>query len=219
MQRVSSPCPVPGSVGWTGFSDKTFEFAYSPLEFIKNKTKEHRSTVFKVRVLNKPTIFLTSSDAVKELLEGNMHLLYRFPSAYQFNLNFLVILFSFLDQEQCFEMGYRDLGYMHSLFGDLVLFFDEDDNVTRLRGLIHSVFIPQTVQTIMDIVNKSCDHHLPEFEQPDSIAVYDHFKQLTTEMCLSLFLGFDSKISEQEMKRVAALTTTHWHGNYITPVL
>jgi type IV secretory pathway TraG/TraD family ATPase VirD4 len=69
---------VPGSVGWIGLmSDKTFEFAYSPLEFIKNKTKEHQSPVFKVRILNKPTIFLTSSDAVKELLQGNhIHLQY-----------------------------------------------------------------------------------------------------------------------------------------------
>lgn len=69
MQRAS-PCEVPGSVGWMGLSDKTFEFAYSPLEFIKKKTKEYRSPVFKVRVLNKPTVFLTSNDAVKELLEG-----------------------------------------------------------------------------------------------------------------------------------------------------
>ncbi len=69
--QTASPCQVPGSVGWIGLSDKTFEFAYSPLEFIKRKTKEHQSPVFKVRVLNKPTIFLTSSDAVKELLEGN----------------------------------------------------------------------------------------------------------------------------------------------------
>ena len=116
-------------------------------------------------------------------------------------------------------MGYKDLGYMHSLFGDLVLFFDEDDSVTRLRGLIHSVFIPQTVQTIMDAVNRTCNHHLPNFEQPNSIAVYDHFKQLTTEMCLSLFLGLDSKISEQEMKRIAALTVTHWHGDHIPQLI
>ena len=68
--QTASPCEVPGSVGWMGFSDKTFEFAYSPLEFIKKKTKEYQSPVFKVRVLNKPTVFLTSNDAVKELLEG-----------------------------------------------------------------------------------------------------------------------------------------------------
>ena len=72
----TTPCQVPGSVGWIGFGDKTFEFAYSPLEFIRNKTKEHQSPVFKVRVLNKPTIFLTSSNAVKELLEGMINCLY-----------------------------------------------------------------------------------------------------------------------------------------------
>lgn len=186
MQTASQ---VPGSVGWIGLmSDKTFEFAYSPLEFIKNKTKEHQSPVFKVRILNKPTIFLTSSDAVKELLQ---------------------------DQNQCFEMGYKDFGYMHSLFGDLVIFFNEDDSVSRLRGLIHSLFIPQTVQTVTDVVNRSCDHHFPSFEQHNSIAIYDHFKQLTTEMCLSLFLGLDCK---EEMKKITALTVTHWHGLISVPI-
>lgn len=65
-----TPCPVPGSIGWVGFGDKTFEFAYSPIEFVKKRVREHRSPVFKVRVLNKPTIFLTSNNAVKELLQG-----------------------------------------------------------------------------------------------------------------------------------------------------
>jgi cytochrome P450 len=124
-----------------------------------------------------------------------------------------MISFSFIDQKQCFEMGYRELGYMHSLFGDLVLFLDEDDSVTRLRGLIHSLFIPETTQMFMDIVNKSYNHHLPSFEQSNSVAIYDHFKHLTTEMCLSLFLGLDCTTSEEEMRNVAALTVTHWHGN------
>ena len=61
---------VPGSIGWLGLGDKTIEFAYSPLEFIKKRMREHRSPIFKVRVLNKPTIFLTSNNAVKELLQG-----------------------------------------------------------------------------------------------------------------------------------------------------
>ena len=111
-------------------------------------------------------------------------------------------------------MGYKDFGYMHSLFGDLVLFFNEDDIVSRLRGLLHSLFIPQTMQTMMNIVDKSCDHHLPSFENHQSIAVYDHFKQLTTELCLSLFLGLDHNTSEEEIKKITALTINHWHGNY-----
>ncbi|XP_028391412.1 uncharacterized protein LOC114516204 [Dendronephthya gigantea] len=188
---MQTACEVPGSVGWIGLSDKTFEFAYSPIDFIRNKTKEHCSPVFKVRVLNKPTIFLTSSNAVKELLEDNY---------------------------QCFEMGYKDLGYMHSLFGDLVLFFNEDDSVSRLRGLIHSLFIPQTVETITDVVNRSCNNHFPGFQQATSIAVYDHFKQLTTQMCLSMFLGLDCKTSMEETQKIAALTVTHWHGLISVPI-
>ena len=122
--------------------------------------------------------------------------------------------FFFADPKQCFEMGYKDFGYMHSLFGDLVLFFNDDDIVSRLRGLLHSLFIPQTVQTMMDVVDRTCNHHLPSFENHQSIAVYDHFKQLTTELCLSLFLGLDCSTSEEEMKKIAAITITHWHGNY-----
>lgn len=119
---------------------------------------------------------------------------------------------SFIDVNQCFEMGYNDFGYMHSLFGDIVVFFNEDDSVSRLRGLIHSLFTPQTLPVITDIVNSSCDSHFTQFHQHSSIAIYDNFKQLATEMCLSLFLGLDCNNTKEKTKEITALTINHWHG-------
>lgn len=109
-------------------------------------------------------------------------------------------------------MGYKDFGFMHSLFGDLLLFFNDDDTVARLRGLIHSVFAPHSIEQFTYTVCRTCDARLPQFVQDEPVAIYEQFKRLTTEMCLSLFLGMDFKSSEEEAQKIVGLTITHWHG-------
>ena len=123
-------------------------------------------------------------------------------------------MYYFVDQNQAFEMGYKDFGYMHSLFGDLVLFSSDEDYVTRLRGLLHSMFHPEMVDRFLVTVHRTCDLRLPSLVQDEPVAVYDQFKRLTTEMCLSLFLGMDFKSSEEEAKKIVALTVSHWHGKW-----
>lgn len=109
-------------------------------------------------------------------------------------------------------MGYKDLGYMHSLFGDLVIFMNDDGNVSRLRGIFHSLFTPQTMNTITDTVSSACDYLFLLWETDQPVAVYDQFKHFTTELCLNLFLGVNGRTCEDEMEMVRALTRTHWHG-------
>ena len=45
---------------------------------------------------------------------------------------------------------------------------------------------------------------------PDS--VYDFFKKLATEICLSVFLDIDFHTSQELASDVVDLTTLHWHG-------
>ena len=60
---------VPGQVGHYLLGDETIEFARSPRDYIERRRATH-GAVFAGRVLNKPTIFLTSSAAVHGLLSG-----------------------------------------------------------------------------------------------------------------------------------------------------
>ena len=61
---------VPGCTGWGVTGDKSLEFAKSPLDFIEKRVNQHNSKIFQTRVLNKPTMFVTSSKGVKEVLVG-----------------------------------------------------------------------------------------------------------------------------------------------------
>jgi hypothetical protein len=58
---------VPGSLGYSILGDKSLEFARSPREYIKRQIKNH-GDVFKGRILNKPQVFITSNNAVEDLL-------------------------------------------------------------------------------------------------------------------------------------------------------
>ena len=63
---------LPGHVGWPVTGDRTIEFARNPVEFVCGCMKKCCSRVFQTRMLNKPHVFITSSQGVKEILEGNI---------------------------------------------------------------------------------------------------------------------------------------------------
>lgn len=60
---------VPGSAGHSFLSDESLEFWRDTLSYIDRRVKEH-GPVFTGRILNKPTIFITSNSTVQELLRG-----------------------------------------------------------------------------------------------------------------------------------------------------
>ena len=61
---------LPGHVGWPITGDKTLEFARNPIEFVQRNINTLNSRIFQVRTLNKPHVFVTSNQGVKEVLEG-----------------------------------------------------------------------------------------------------------------------------------------------------
>lgn len=181
---------LPGRVGWSVTGDKTLEFARNPDDFIQKNIKTCNSRVFQVRTLNRPHAFVASNQGVKEILE---------------------------DKADVLDMGYKDFGYMYSLYGDLVI-FNSDDEALRLRNVLHKVFRPEEVAHYMGEVEIVSSRLLNSIEDKDVVIPYKLFKLLTTEMCLRLFLGLESENAKAEAEKVTELTIAHWHGLISVPL-
>ena len=61
---------LPGSLGWGFLGEKSVHFYKDPLNFVDDQIKANNSKVFQVRFLNKPTVFVCSSQGIKDVLEG-----------------------------------------------------------------------------------------------------------------------------------------------------
>jgi len=109
------------------------------------------------------------------------------------------------------EMGYKDFGYMYSLYGDLVI-FNSDDEALRLRNILHKVFRPEEVARYMGEVEIVSSRLLNSIEDKDVVIPYKLFKVLTTEMCLQLFLGLELENAKEQAASITELTIAHWHG-------
>lgn len=60
---------LPGRIGYSILSDESIQFVRQPLAYLNSHRKQY-GDVFVGRVMNKPTVFVTSSKAVRELLNG-----------------------------------------------------------------------------------------------------------------------------------------------------
>lgn len=168
---------VPGHVGWTVTGDKTVEFARFPLDFVKNRIEKYNSRVFVSRALNKPTIFVTSNNGIKEIL---------------------------IDKSSSFGMGYKDFGYMHALYGDLFL-FDDDEEAYRVRDLVRGLFHKDNCDHYMKTVTRITHEKLESIDVKTSVDAYTVFKDLATEICLALFLDVDESTEFHTVKAAATL--------------
>ena len=122
-------------------------------------------------------------------------------------------LFLFTDKADLLDMGYKDFGYMYSLYGDLVI-FNSDDEALRLRNVLHTVFRPEEVSRYMGEVEIVSSRLLNSIEDKDVVIPYKLFKVLTTEMCLRLFLGLELENAKEEAAAITELTIAHWHGKF-----
>ena len=60
---------VPGRAGFSLLGDESIEFYKTPREYMEKRRKSY-GDVFLGRIINKPTVFLTSNGAVQSLLHG-----------------------------------------------------------------------------------------------------------------------------------------------------
>ena len=111
------------------------------------------------------------------------------------------------------DMGYKDFGYMYSLYGDLVL-FNSDDEAIRMRNVLHKMFRPEEVARYLGEVEVVSSRFLNSIEDKDIVIPYKLFKLLTTEICLQLFLGLEVQTAKEEAASIIELTIAHWHGKY-----
>ena len=111
-------------------------------------------------------------------------------------------------------MGYKDFGYMHSLYGDLVL-FSNDDEAVRLRRILHSIVKPEAMMRHLSDVDVVCCRVLDGLEKRHHLVLYRLMKLLTTEVSLTLFLGLDFETAHRDAKEIVDLTIAHWHGELI----
>ena len=123
-------------------------------------------------------------------------------------------MFSFTEKADLFDMGYKDLGYMYSLFGDVVI-FNSDDEALRLRNILHKVFKPEEVTRYMCQVEEVSSRLLKSINDKDVVIPYKLFKLVTTSICLGLFLGLDVETAKEEAASITDLTITHWHGKLL----
>lgn len=144
------------------------------------------SRVFRARFLNKPTIFVGSNKITREILKEKSHFL---------------------------EFGYKS--FMYEIYGDNILFKD-GDSAKVLREMLTQLFTSEAVSTYKEAINRIVDKTLLNLSTSEPLCIYKCLKQLSTELCLSLFLGLD--FSGEEAAIITELTTTHWHGIISVPV-
>lgn len=110
-------------------------------------------------------------------------------------------------------MGYQDFGYMYNLYGDLIL-FSNDDEAFRLRQVLHSLVKPEVMMRHLTDVDLVCSRILDGLETKQNIVLYKLMKLLTTEISLTLFLGLDFEVAHRDASEIVDLTIAHWHGEF-----
>lgn len=60
---------VPGRAGFGLLGDESLEFWRGPLQYVEKRRRQY-GEIFLGRILNKPTIFVTGSSSVRQLLVG-----------------------------------------------------------------------------------------------------------------------------------------------------
>nr|XP_002130785.1 beta-amyrin 11-oxidase [Ciona intestinalis] len=179
---------VPGTIGYPIIGDKSREFLSDPTKFITSRINEHSSRIFQCRILNNPTIFVCSPQAVKTLLSEEM--------------------------ANDIEHGYKSI--LHRLYGDNIV-FENDVTANELHNCLKNCFqnmelYKETVNRLCEPLLSSL--HL----RTEPVYIYPEFKRVMTRMCLELFLGIKTESCLDQTEEITHLATQHWHGIISVPV-
>ncbi|XP_041477363.1 beta-amyrin 28-monooxygenase-like [Lytechinus variegatus] len=177
-----------GKIGYPILGDSSLEFYRNVPLYINSRIEEYGARIFQSRILNKPTVFVCSCSAVKELLT---------------------------EHHTKMSLGYKAM--LHHLYGDNIM-FEEATEADRLHALMHHVFIQNALPNFDRIVQKFIQRHFSNLHSSDSVQVYETFKLFATELMLALFLDLDATDSPDLVHDVASLATTHWHGVISVPL-
>lgn len=179
---------IPGSVGLPILGDKSYKFYKDPIKFCQRNMSQYQSRMFYTRFLNKPTVFVGSNQAVRELLT---------------------------EQQDCLELGYKE--FMGEIYGDNILFSNGED-AHKIRESLKELFHPEAVDIYLLTIDTVVEKVIASIKPNEPTCIYSLMKKLCTEICLSLFLGLNFEEASQTADTIVALTTTHWHGIISVPL-
>ncbi|XP_078312100.1 putative cytochrome P450 120 [Crassostrea virginica] len=179
---------VPGSCGFPILSDRSLDFYRNPVKFVDKNIQEHKSRVFCARFLNTPTVFIGCNDTIQKLLT---------------------------EGSEHTELGYKQ--FMGEIFGDNILFSD-GDIAREFRASLSELFCHESLSSYQTTISRIVQDRVLQLGCLCEVPLYSFMKSLSTEICLSLFLGMDFRDAEDTAERIVNLTTTHWHGIISVPV-
>ncbi|XP_076461877.1 putative cytochrome P450 120 [Babylonia areolata] len=178
---------LPGSVGWPLVGDKSIDFYKDPVNFLRKNIEDSQSRVFASRFLNKPTAFVCSNAGVRDILA---------------------------DRNGSFELGYK--AFLGQIFGNNILFTDGDE-AHMFRDALSHLFTSEALQSYQELVHRIAKKHVDNIDPSNPLCLYLFFKQVVTEISLSLFLGLDFA-NEEQASNIVSLTIRHWHGIISVPL-
>ncbi|KAM9820201.1 putative cytochrome P450 120 [Neosynchiropus ocellatus] len=180
---------LPGNAGVSVLGDKSLEFYRDPVSFYRQRIDKHRGRVFQCRLLNRPTVFICSVPAMRELL---------------------------CEKSGVFVKDPTDL--MTNVYGD-TLVTTNGEEASLLRLSLTSLFTGSCLESSRDFISSVCERCLKELSRsgrPECI--YSVFKRLGTEMVLGLFLNVREEQQPELLQEITQLCTEHWHGLISAPV-
>lgn len=179
---------LPGYVGWPIVGDKSIEFYRDPVKFYHKYMEQYKSRIFVSRILNKPTVFVGTNEGVREVLT---------------------------DCADKLNMGYKF--FMGEVYGDNIL-FSNGEEAAGLREALSYLFTAESLHSYQPVIERIINNEFKQLDENRPVDVYSFFKDLSTQICLSLFLGLDVNQSKDLTQHITALTTAQWHGIISVPL-
>lgn len=153
---------LPGRVKWSwGFlGDESLEFARHTREYLESRIASCGS-IFLGRIVNKPTVFVTSNTGAQELLQ---------------------------EKWKNFSLGYKE--YFYELF-DESLPFIEGDLWESTHEVLAKTFSHDKGPQFQDQCERIIQSYFTDLDISKPVVVYEIFKELATQLCVFMFLGID----------------------------
>ncbi|CAC5425934.1 unnamed protein product [Mytilus coruscus] len=179
---------IPGSAGLPLLGDRSYDFYKDPVRFMEKNISYYKNRNFIGRFLNKSTVFVGCNKTLKCLLT---------------------------EEADNLDLGYKM--FMGDIYGDNILFTDGLDMVS-LRESLLLLFTPEAVSTYQCTIKHVVTNFIQKINTKNPVCLYQTFKRMCIEVCLSLFLGIDFDTMTELTETIVSLTTTHWHGIISVPV-
>jgi len=174
----------------------TVSFLNKPVKFLEEMKQKHGS-IFKIRILAKPVIFLIGTDANKFLLV----------------------------EQAKYMSNHKGWESIEELFHDGLMLKD-GANHQHHRSIMQSAFRKDPLRGYMEVMLPKIDEYLLQWQSKSKLTVFPEMKKLTLFLAGKVFFGLDlskdlEKINQAIIQVVKASTallpfkipfTTYWYG-------